>query len=98
MQFDARVLESGEGTQHVEIGGEDDMAILKPEIEQIAQADVPIKLVWREAVQEFDELPMACGVLGRGLQVYVREDQGLLHRKPNLLSGQMRKTARPMTL
>lgn len=95
VEFHAGVAQVGEGAQHVEVAREDDVLVFKPEVEEVAQADDPVELIWREPLEEGDELGMTRPVGCRHLQMHIRKDQRLLHSGPNLLSGQMRQMALP---
>jgi len=69
----ARVAQAGEGAEYREISGEDNMAVLEPEIEEIAKANDAIEGFGVDTAQEIEKgLPMwliRCG----GLEMHIRE-------------------------
>ena len=71
------------------------MAVLKPEVEEVAQAHDAFAAQGAQAVEEADKLVPDGPGAGAALEVDIGEEDGGAPRRPNLLRGQTRSTARP---
>ena len=97
VQFQSRVAQFGERAEHLEAIGKDGVAVFKPEVEEVAEADQALEPVRGAAPQErHKRRPLGTRRIG-DLQVHIGKEQGFVQSRPNLFSGQMRSTASPMS-
>lgn len=65
------------------------MAVFKPEVEEIPQADHPVKFVRGKAFKELDKFLMSFAVFCMDLEMDIGKDEGLLHVHFRIVFGGM---------